>query len=95
MKEPFKHIGIQYFNEGYDVTEFILIGLDVKEEIAPDMRESYQLEVKEEHEELMKHMNNYINTKGYFNSFRKIMEEIAKWIEEKYEVKVIIDEVID
>jgi len=40
-------------------------------------------------------MNNYINTKGYFNSFRKIMEEIAKWIEEKYEVKVIIDEVTD
>jgi len=95
VKEPFKHIGIQYFNEGYDVTEFILIGFDVKEEIAPDMRESYQLEVKEEHEELMNHMNNYINTKGYFNSFRKIMEEIAKWIEEKYEVKVIIDEVTD
>jgi len=40
VKEPFKHIRIQYFNEGYDVTEFILIGLDVKEEIAPDMRES-------------------------------------------------------
>lgn len=90
-----KFVNIEYFNYGYSIMN-ILIGFnDVYCDDIHSMKIVKDFSFSEKNNELISNMNDYINTKMYYQSYRKIMESLKKDIEKSLNIKVLLIEIND
>lgn len=86
-------IGIQYGNWGYSMMD-IIIGLDKgNNEDVQSMSDCVDFSF--ENRELISMLDDYIKIHGYYQSFHRFMKSMKKELEDKYQVPVILDEIID
>ena len=95
MNFDVQFVNIQYFNYGYSIMD-IVIGFDeVYCDDIHSMKVTEDLNFSHKNSDLIMTMNNYINDKMYYTSFKKMMELLKKDIEEKYRIKVLLIESSD
>lgn len=90
-----KTIGILTGNEGYSIVD-PSIGFDKgNNNDVQSMSECIDYEFSLTNKEIIERLDDYIKVHGYYRAFHKLMISIKKEIEEKYQVNVVIDEIID
>lgn len=90
-----KTVGIQYGNFGYSILD-LMIGFDKgNHSDIHTMSECIDYDFSIENKEMISWLDDYIKTQSYYQSFHKLMVSLKKDIEEKYNIKVILEEVID